>query len=200
MIFGTSAPSPARAAKILSLLTKSSINAGILQTALARPPKYLSGKSSQDTAREHLSALGVQIDTTSAAKFSSTTEIPLKAVNGEFVVPVEINGVITLNFVVDSGATDVFVPSDVVSTLMRTGTIERSDFIGTQTYILADGSESPSNTFIIRSLKIGNARVENVTGSVSLAKGSLLLGQSFLERFKSWSINNTTHDLVLELP
>lgn len=120
--------------------------------------------------------------------------------NGEFVVPVEINGVITLNFVVDSGATDVFVPSDVVSTLMRTGTIERSDFIGTQTYILADGSESPSNTFIIRSLKIGNARVENVTGSVSLAKGSLLLGQSFLERFKSWSINNTTHDLVLELP
>ncbi|MGB6661639.1 MAG: retropepsin-like aspartic protease [Xanthobacteraceae bacterium] len=134
---------------------------------MARPPKYLSGKSSQDTAREHLSALGVQIDTTSAAKFSSTTEIPLKAVNGEFVVPVEINGVITLNFVVDSGATDVFVPSDVVSTLMRTGTIERSDFIGTQTYILADGSESPSNTFIIRSLKVGNTRVENVTGSVS---------------------------------
>ncbi|MGB6444878.1 MAG: retropepsin-like aspartic protease [Xanthobacteraceae bacterium] len=167
---------------------------------MARPPKYLSGKSSQDTAREHLSALGVQIDTTSAAKFSSTTEIPLKAVNGEFVVPVEINGVITLNFVVDSGATDVSIPSDVVSTLIRTDTIERSDFIGTQTYVLADGSESPSNTFIIRSLKIGNARVENVTGSVSLAKGSLLLGQSFLERFKSWSINNTTHDLVLELP
>jgi hypothetical protein len=53
---------------------------------------------------------------------------------------------------------------------------------------------------IIRSLKVGNTRVENVTGSVSPAKGGLLLGQSFLQRFKSWSMNNATHDLVLELP
>jgi clan AA aspartic protease (TIGR02281 family) len=170
------------------------------QAALAAPPKYLLAKSFQDTAREHLAALGVQIETTVPPKLSSTTEVPLNAVNGTFVVPVEINGVITLNFIVDSGATDVSVPSDVVSTLMRTGTIERSDFIGTQTYILADGSESPSNTFIIRSLKIGNVHIENVTGSVSPAKGSLLLGQSFLQRFKSWSIDNTMHDLVLELP
>jgi predicted aspartyl protease len=85
-----------------------------------------------------------------------------------------------------------------VTTLMRTGTITKSDFIGTQTYKLADGSATSSSTFRIRSLKVGDIVLQNVTGSVANAKGDLLLGQSFLGRFKSWSIDNPKHALVLE--
>jgi predicted aspartyl protease len=103
-----------------------------------------------------------------------------------------------LNFVVDSGAADVSVPADVVSALMRTGAIKPSDFLGTQTYRLADGSVAPSATFRIRSLTVGETTLENVTGTVALYEGGLLLGQSFLGRFKSWSIDNTRHVLVLE--
>jgi clan AA aspartic protease (TIGR02281 family) len=125
-------------------------------------------------------------------------EIPLKSLGGAFVVPVFINGAITLNFVVDSGAADVAVPADVVGTLTRAGTIAKTDFIGKQTYVLADGSTVPTNTFVIRSLKVGDILIENVTGSVSPAAGSLLLGQSFLQRFKSWSMDNNKHVLVLE--
>ena len=113
-------------------------------------------------------------------------------------MPVFINGAITLNFVVDSGAADVSVPADVVGTLIRAGTIEKSDFTGKQTYVLADGSAAPTSTFVIRSLKVGDVLIENVTGSVSPAAGSLLLGQSFLQRFKSWSMDNNKHVLVLE--
>jgi clan AA aspartic protease (TIGR02281 family) len=131
---------------------------------------------------------------------SNTTriEIPLKSLGGTFVVPVIINGAITLNFVIDSGASDVAVPADVVGTLIRAGTIEKSDFTGKQTYMLADGSVSPTKTFIIRSLKVGDVLIENVNGSVSPAAGALLLGQSFLQRFKSWSMDNNKHVLVLE--
>jgi clan AA aspartic protease (TIGR02281 family) len=131
---------------------------------------------------------------------SNTTriEIPLKSLGGTFVVPVFINGAITLNFVVDSGAADVSVPADVVGTLIRAGTIGKSDFTGKQTYVLADGSTAPTNTFVIRSLKVGDILIENVKGSVSPAAGSLLLGQSFLQRFKSWSMDNNKHVLVLE--
>jgi clan AA aspartic protease (TIGR02281 family) len=131
---------------------------------------------------------------------SNTTriEIPLKSLGGTFVVPVFINGTITLNFVVDSGAADVAVPADVVGTLIRAGTIEKSDFTGKQTYVLADGSAAPTSTFVIRSLKVGDILIENVKGSVSPAAGSLLLGQSFLQRFKSWSMDNNKHVLVLE--
>ena len=113
-------------------------------------------------------------------------------------MPVEINGAITLEFGVDSGAADVSVPLDVFSTLMRTHTIKDSDIIGEQTYVLADGSKSRSIMFTIRSLKVGGKVVENVKGSVAPSQGTLLLGQSFLKRFKSWSVNNTNHELLLE--
>ena len=76
-------------------------------------------------------------------------------VGGIYDVPVLINGAITLDFVVDSGASDVSVPADVVSTLNRTGTIRPSDFVGQQTYVLGDGTEVPSDIFTIRSLKVG---------------------------------------------
>ena len=126
-------------------------------------------------------------------------EAPLKKEGGTFVVPVQINGAITLDFTVDSGAADVCVPADVFSTLARTGTIKDLDIIGEETYVLADGSKSQSVTFTIRSLKVGDRIVENVRGSVAPSRGSLLLGQSFLERFKSWSIDNTKHVLLLEV-
>jgi clan AA aspartic protease (TIGR02281 family) len=126
-----------------------------------------------------------------------TTAIPMLREGGTFVVPVLINGQLTLKFTVDSGASDVSVPADVVSTLIRTETISDADFLGTQTYRLADGSTIPSQTFIIRSLKVGDRVLTNVQGSVAPAKGSLLLGQSFLSRFKSWSIDNQRQVLLL---
>jgi predicted aspartyl protease len=73
-----------------------------------------------------------------------------------------------------------------------------SDFLDTKTYVLADGSKVKSRRFRIKSLKVGDTVVENVMGSVAPVQGSLLLGQSFLEHFKSWSIDNTKHALVLE--
>ena len=117
---------------------------------------------------------------------------------GTFVVPVLINKAITLNFVVDSGADDVTIPVDVVSTLLRTGTLQKTDFIGAETYTLADGSKVPSATFRIRSLTVNKIEIQNIKAGVTpAAAGDLLLGQSFLSRFKSWSIDNAKQALVL---
>jgi aspartyl protease family protein len=117
---------------------------------------------------------------------------------GTFKVPVLINGVIELHFTVDSGASDVSIPADVVMTLLRTGTLKESDFLGTKTYVLADGSTVPSPTFRIRTLKVGDRIIENVIGAVADIKGSLLLGQSFLGKFNSWSIDNGRQVLLLD--
>ena len=117
---------------------------------------------------------------------------------GTVVVPVVINDTITLDFIVDSGASDVSVPADVVSTLLRSGTLKPSDFIDRKTYVLADGSKLPSATFNITSLKVGDKLVQNVRAGVAPLNGPLLLGQSFLQRFKSWSIDNARHELVLQ--
>ena len=82
-----------------------------------------------------------------APSSSVETEVGLVRDGGTFKVPVLINGVITLDFTVDSGAADVSIPADVVLVMMRTGTLRDSDFLGARTYRLADGSTVPSQTF-----------------------------------------------------
>ena len=44
---------------------------------------------------------------------------------------------------------------------------------------------------------MGDLVLNNVAASIASANGSLLLGQSFLSRFKSWSIDNARQVLVL---
>jgi clan AA aspartic protease (TIGR02281 family) len=125
-------------------------------------------------------------------------QVQMQKQHGTYVVPVLINNAISINFMVDSGASDVAIPADVVTTLFRTGTLKEGDFLGSQTYVLADGSRVPSVRFRIRSLTVGTWMVENVTGSVSAVKGIPLLGQSFLKRFGSWSIDNASGLLLLK--
>jgi clan AA aspartic protease (TIGR02281 family) len=128
---------------------------------------------------------------------AASKTILLENDRGTYVVPVVINGVITLKFTVDSGAADVSIPADVFLTLIRAGTIGDKDYVGQKTYVLADGSTVPSQTFRIRSLKIGDVVMENVLATVASVKGDLLLGQSFLGRLKSWSIDNTAHAMII---
>jgi predicted aspartyl protease len=123
--------------------------------------------------------------------------VPMVTDGGTFKVPVTINGQLTLKFIVDSGAADVSIPADVVMTLFRTGAITDADFLDKQTYQLADGSTVPSQRFVIRTLKVGDNTLENVVGSIAPAAGGLLLGQSFLGRFKTWSIDNQRRALIL---
>jgi predicted aspartyl protease len=127
----------------------------------------------------------------------ATIAVPLKKRGSGFVVPILVNDALTLNFVVDSGASDVSIPEDVVTTLMRTGSLRETDFLGERTYLLADGSKRPSKTFCLSSLKIGDRVIENVIGHINTVAGPLLLGQSFLGRFSSWSIDNEKNVLIL---
>jgi len=126
------------------------------------------------------------------------TVVPLEEFNGVYVVPVVVNGIVNMKFAIDTGATDVSVPADVVSALTKAGLIVQADFLDKRTYVLADGSKMPSQTFRIRSLKVGDVTVENVRANIAPENGPALLGQSFFGRLKSWSLNNTLHALIME--
>src|SRR2546427_11347393 len=99
--------------------------------------------------------------------------IPLIKKGGVYEIPVEINGVISLNFVLDTGASDVNITTDVALTLYRTGTIRDTDFLPGQTYRLADGSTVNSSRFVLRSLKVGQRRITNVVASIGNISSSL---------------------------
>jgi clan AA aspartic protease (TIGR02281 family) len=126
--------------------------------------------------------------------------VPMKKEGGTFQVPVRINDVVTIGFTVDSGASDVVLPKDVVMTLFRSETLKEGDYIGSQTYSLADGSKLKSDKFKLQSLQVGNHILKNIVASVAPASGGPLLGQSFLSRFSSWTIDNTAGTLILNLP
>jgi predicted aspartyl protease len=51
--------------------------------------------------------------------------------------------------------------------------------------------------FRIRTLRVGHVILHNVTAGMTDANGELLLGQSFLGRFSSWSIDNRAATLYL---
>jgi clan AA aspartic protease (TIGR02281 family) len=126
------------------------------------------------------------------------TRIPLVKMSGGLIAPVVINNSIKLDFIVDSGASDVSIPADVFSSLVRANTVTQAEITGVRNYKNADGEVFQSKTFVIRSLKIGNIEAPRVQAKVSPSNAPPLLGQSFLKRFKSWSIDNSTQELILQ--
>jgi predicted aspartyl protease len=115
----------------------------------------------------------------------NSTVVPMvKNEDGLLTVPVQINGAITLQFVVDSGASDILIPNDVFTTLLKTGTIQQADILPGQAATLADGSTVKSGRFILHSIKVGGVSFSNVEASVGVSSSQLLLGQVFLSRFK----------------
>jgi len=131
------------------------------------------------------------------APAEAADEVPLEQQGGTFVIPVRINGAITLPFIIDSGAADVQIPADVFSTLIRANTILPGDIVGRQTYRMADGSTREEPRFFVRELRVGDHVLRNVPASVGFAAGELLLGQSFLSQFDSWTLDNRRHVLKL---
>jgi clan AA aspartic protease (TIGR02281 family) len=130
-------------------------------------------------------------------KSSADLEVNLRQDGGTFLVPVKINGKLSIDFLLDTGASDVQIPADVLMTLYRTGTVSDTDFLGTQTYTLADGSTVPSPRFKLQTLEVGGRAVHDVVASVGSVKSTPLLGQSFLSKLGSWTLDNERHVLVL---
>ena len=138
------------------------------------------------------------VDASTQATSTQAQEIiPIEAHNGVYVVPLLINGVLTMKFIVDSGSADVSIPAEVAANLKRLGTVSDDDFLGSKTYILADGSKASSEIHRISSLKIGGLVMQNVTVRIASEKSGLLLGQSFLRRLKSWSVDNNRQVLII---
>jgi hypothetical protein len=136
----------------------------------------------------------------SCISFAGNTEIPLIKQGGVYTLPVRINEVITLNFILDSGASEVVIPVDVAMTLIRAGTISERDFLPGKSFSLADGSVMKSERFVIRVLELGGYKIFNVPGAIGSATSSLLLGQNLLEKFDNWTLDNRRHMLIFGHP
>jgi predicted aspartyl protease len=80
--------------------------------------------------------------------------------------------------------------------------VSERDLVDEQTYSLADGSELKRSRFTLRKLEVGGHVIPDVIASVGPVASDPLLGQSFLSRLNSWTLDNARHVLVLskEMP
>ena len=124
--------------------------------------------------------------------------IRLEPLNGVYVVPGTINGVVSAKFLIDTGASLVGVPAGLVKSLVDSGFIAQTDFLGERTFRIANGSTIQAQALRLKSLQVGNVVVEDIEASVLPENAPLLLGQSFLTRLKSWSMDTTAHTLTIE--
>ena len=175
----------ARVNELIALCNGSDVNrCGEIIIAAGAPPGIIASAQPANTG----------VRTSSNGK----TIVPMEPFNGIYVVPGVINGVMTVKFAVDTGASVVAIPADVVKMLVDGGFIAQADFLGERTYRFANGATMQSQAVRIRSLQVGNVVIENVDAGVLPENSPLLLGQSFLRRLKSWSMDTTAHVLIIE--
>jgi clan AA aspartic protease (TIGR02281 family) len=116
-------------------------------------------------------------------------EIQLEKRGSSYYVPVRINDTITLPFLLDTGAGDLAIPADVARTLIRAGALKSGDLIGKRSYQIANGSEEVSPLVRIGEVRVGERVVRNVTAGITPANGEPLLGQSFLSKFGTLTVD-----------
>jgi hypothetical protein len=124
-------------------------------------------------------------------------EVPIERRGDTYRVPVRINDTITLPFLLDTGASDLAIPADVALTLVRAGALASGDFIGKDRYTLANGSDEVREQVVIREVQVGDYAVRNVTAIISPSQGEPLLGQSFLSKFGSVTLDYKRLVLIL---
>lgn len=127
---------------------------------------------------------------TDSIKPTSLSSVPITKSGGVYHVKAAINGGISLTFVVDSGAADVVLPEYIGKTLFASGTLTKSDIVGTAKYTLANGSPQFGTVVNLKFLRIGDVVIKNVRASILPGdSASFLLGQSALKKLGSWRIN-----------
>jgi predicted aspartyl protease len=136
-------------------------------------------------------------DDPSARPVQGQEEIQIEERGSSYYVPVRINDTITIPFLLDTGAGDLAIPADIAQTLMRAGALKSGDFIGKRLYQIANGSEEISPVVSIREVRVGDHVARNVTAGITPPNGEPLLGQSFLSKFGTLTVDYKRRVLVL---
>ena len=134
---------------------------------------------------------------TIAAFTVDAEEIKLRSLGGVYTVPVRLNDMLTVDFLIDTGAADVGLSDEIAGRLVKTGVMGQGDFKGEEGFTLADGSTVKCRSLVIRSIRIGGREVSDVKGSACPGNAPLLLGQTFLKKLGPWALDYGRESLVL---
>ena len=124
-------------------------------------------------------------------------EILLTERNGVYIVPVTLNDSITVDGILDTGASEMFIPFNVIATLIQSTSIAMTDILKEGVYTLADGSINTKERVNIAKIVIGDTTFYNISAIVGAKNSQLLIGQNLLHTFDSYGIDNNRKILTL---
>jgi len=109
--------------------------------------------------------------------------IPFLNNGGVYEVNTNLNNVLKLDMIFDTGAGEVQFSRDIYLTLIKTKTISLNDILEGGFYEDANGNINYNVRFNLRQMKIGNITIENIPCCVAKDEnGSNLLGLSALKK------------------
>ena len=113
--------------------------------------------------------------------FSQTT-IKMEKQGSVYLVPCKVNG-LDLNFIFDTGASDVSISLTEASFMIKNGYLSKDDIIGTEHYKIANGEITEGTKIVLKEIQFANLSLYNVEASiVHNIDAPLLLGQSVIRK------------------
>ncbi|HEY9261882.1 retroviral-like aspartic protease family protein [Chitinophaga sp.] len=128
---------------------------------------------------------------------SGVDAVDVITISGMTKLKVKIGPVVNV-WMLDCGATDMLVSDTMINKLLQLKLVSKSDFLGQQTYNLANGKEILCDVYRINHVQVGKFIVNNLIIGASKETGSFLLGKTFLNKFRRWSLDNQRNQLILE--
>lgn len=102
-------------------------------------------------------------------------------------------------YVLDSGASDVTIDESSYKQLVESGSINFKHKMADAKYQIADGSMKTYKRTLIPEFLVGDIVIENIVATIVPDGQPLLLGKSFLDNFKTWKIDNSKSELIVEI-
>lgn len=136
-------------------------------------------------------------ENTSESTTERIVEIPFTKSGGVTKVDCTINN-LPLNFIFDTGASDVTISQVEANFMYKNGYLDSRDVVGKKTYQVATGAIAVGTTIILKEIKFGGLILRDVRASVVESQNApLLLGQTILQRLGKIEIDNTQRILKI---
>lgn len=100
-----------------------------------------------------------------------------------YTLPCKVNG-LQMDFIFDTGATDVSISSTVADSLIKKGLLSQNDIRGKVKYSIANGNTEEGTKIILKEIILDGLILENVEASIiNHAAAPLLFGLSAIDKF-----------------
>ena len=117
---------------------------------------------------------------------------------GTFNVDCSVNG-LPLSMIFDTGASDVTISKVEADFMLKNNYLSKDDIKGKKYYQVADGGISEGTVVTLKEVRIGDAVLHNVDASVVKSqKAPLLLGESVLQKFGTFTVDNINSKLIIK--